>query len=101
LLSAATKSAAALGFSVTTMVCNKIESSSSSRKMVPREGDCGGVRLGIDLTSCVFVMTLGFGRLVALLPSILAAAVFWVLPIGDLGADRTAMAARDYFSPDT
>ena len=34
--------------------------------------------------------------LVALLPPLLAAAVFWVLPIGDLGADRTAMAARDY-----
>ena len=33
---------------------------------------------------------------VALLPPLLAAAVFWVLPIGDLGADRTAMAARDY-----
>ena len=33
---------------------------------------------------------------VALLPSLVAAAVLWILPIGDLDVDRSAMAARDY-----
>jgi hypothetical protein len=33
---------------------------------------------------------------VALLPPLIAASVLWVLPVGDLGADRIAMAARDY-----
>jgi glycosyl transferase family 87 len=33
---------------------------------------------------------------VALLPSLFAAAVLWILPVGDLTADRTALAARDY-----
>src|SRR3984893_2275225 len=33
---------------------------------------------------------------VALLPSLFAAAVLWILPVGHLTADRTALAARDY-----
>jgi hypothetical protein len=32
----------------------------------------------------------------ALLPSLFAMVVLWILPVGELSADRTAMAARDY-----
>jgi hypothetical protein len=32
----------------------------------------------------------------ALLPPLLVAAVLWILPVGELTTDRTAMAARDY-----
>jgi hypothetical protein len=32
----------------------------------------------------------------ALLPQLLVVAVLWILPVGELRADRTAMAARDY-----
>jgi len=34
--------------------------------------------------------------MVALLPPLLVTVAFWIVPIGDLGADRIAVAARDY-----